>query len=406
MNQLSHRIMEMSESETLAMATRSRKLQEKGIDIINLSIGEPDFNTPEFIKAAAKKALDDNITHYTPVAGFKSLREAISLKLKRDNNLDYNPEQIIVSTGAKQSIANAMMSIVNPGEEVLVATPYWVSYREIIKMAGGKPVYVNTHIENHFKVTPEDIKSRMTHKTRAFIFSSPGNPTGTVYSKQELEALANTFAQYPDVYIISDEIYELINFESHHESIAQFDKIKNQVILINGVSKGFAMTGWRIGYMAAHKTIADAAEKFQGQITSGTNAIAQKAALAALLKKPDELTDLAVMRQAFKKRRDLILDKLNKINGFKTYIPEGAFYIFPDISSYFGATYKGKIIRDANDFTDFLLETAHVAVVTGQAFGDNNCIRISYATSEDLLTEAMDRIHKAVAQLKTQVETS
>lgn len=396
MSQVADRINHLSESQTLAMARRSRELQQAGVDIISLSLGEPDFDTPDFVKVAANKAIADNFSHYTPVNGFQDLREAISTKFKRDNNLVYTPEEIVVSTGAKQSIANVMLSLVNPGDEVIVPAPYWVSYIEIIKMAEGIPVIIEAGIDNDFKVTADQIKKVITAKTKLMIFSTPCNPTGSVYSKNELAAIAKVMERHADFYVICDEIYEHINFVGHHESLAQFDAIKNQVITINGVSKGFAMTGWRIGYIGAPKWIADACTKIQGQVTSGTCSIAQKAAKAAVSESPAVLSD---MIKAFQKRRDLVLDLLNEIPGMKTNIPEGAFYVFPDISSFFGKSYNGKEIKNANDLSLFLLDEAKVALVTGEAFGNPNCIRISYAASEKVLEEAMKRIKEALSKI-------
>jgi len=400
MNILSNRIQSLGESETLAMSKRSREMQARGYNIINLSIGQPDFFTPDFIKDAAKQAIDDNITYYPPVAGFQSLRQAIAEKLLRDNGLSYSPSQIVVSTGAKQAIANIMMSLVNPGDDVLVPVPYWVSYREIIRLAEGNPIYIATDIQNAFKVTAQDIEKSITEKTKVIIFSSPCNPTGGVYTAGELEALARVFAKYPQLYIISDEIYELINFEGRHSSIATFSAILDRVIVINGVSKGFAMTGWRLGYSASEKSIAAAAEKYQGQITSGASSISQMAAEAALKVNPSDVEETGIMHKAFRQRRDLLIEKLNEIAGFKTYVPKGAFYIFPDVSSLFGKSFNGKVIADSLELADFLLEEALVAVVPGSAFGDPNCIRISYATSEKELTEATARIKEAVEKLQ------
>jgi len=392
MEVLSNRINNLSESETLAMARRSRELVAKGVDVINLSIGQPDFNTPDFVKDAAKVALDENYTTYTPVSGYVELREKIVLKLSRDNNLDYSVDQIVVSTGAKQALANVIMSLVNPGDEVIVPTPYWVSYRELIKLAEGKGVYITTKIENDFKITPEEIEEAINEKTKVFLFNSPNNPSGTIYTKDELKAIADVFAKYPNVFIISDEIYELINFDGKHESIAQFNEIKDRVIIINGVSKGFAMTGWRLGYSVSSKEIAKACDKFQGQITSGTSSISQRAAISALEADPKKLESIKTMLTSFHKRRDLLIDGLNKIEGFKTNVPPGAFYVFPDVSSFFGKKYQGKEIKDCVDFCDLVLDVAHVAIVPGSAFGDTNCIRFSYAASEENLKEALVRI--------------
>lgn len=400
MNTLSKRIQSLAESETLAMTRRSRELAAKGHDIVNLSIGQPDFFTPAFIKEAAKKGIDDNITYYPPVAGFKELRESIANKLTRDNNLDYDPSQIVVSTGAKQSIANTVMSLIDPGDDVIVPVPYWVSYREIIRLAGGNTVFINTSIENDFKVTPDELEASITDKTKLIIFSSPCNPTGSVYSREELKQLAALFEKYPGLYIISDEIYELINFNSHHESIARFEAIKDRVIVVNGVSKGFAMTGWRLGYLAANPEIAKATEKFQGQITSGASSISQMAAKAALDAIPENVKEKEEMLKAFLKRRDLLIDGLNQIEGIKTNVPAGAFYIFPDVSALFHKSYKGEPIENSNRLSDFLLNEGHVATVPGTAFGDPNCIRISYATSEEQLKEALNRIGQALGKLK------
>lgn len=400
MNTLSHRIQSLGESETLAMTKRSRELAARGHDIVNLSIGQPDFFTPLFIKEAAKKAIDENITYYPPVAGFKELRQSIAHKLKRDNNLDYDFSQIVVSTGAKQALANAVMSLIDPGDEVIVPVPYWVSYREIIKLAGGKAVYVETNIENDFKVTPAEVEKAITDKTRLMIFSSPCNPTGSVYSREELKNLASLMEDYPGIFIISDEIYELINFEGKHETIAQFENIRDRVILVNGVSKAFSMTGWRLGYLASNKEIAKATEKFQGQVTSGASSISQMAAKAALDVPPEKVREKKEMLQAFLRRRNLLLDGLKEIKGIKTNVPAGAFYIFPDISALFGKHYEGEIIENSTQLSDFLLNEAHVATVPGTAFGDPKCIRISYATSEEQLKEALRRIAEAVDKLK------
>jgi aspartate aminotransferase len=391
MSKLSSRITNLSESQTLAMTKKSRELQAQGRDIINLSIGEPDFDTPLFVKEAAKLAIDNNYTHYTPVAGYLDLRKAISTKFKRDNNLNYTPEQIIVSTGAKQSIANAVLSLINPGEEVIVPIPYWVSYIETIKLAEGVPVTMPTTIDSNFKITPEQLKKAITPKTKMIIFSTPCNPSGSVYSKAELKALAEVVIQFPDVYILSDEIYEYINFVGKHESIAQFDFIYDRVITVN------AMTGWRIGYLGAPKWISDACDKMQGQFTSGASSIAQMAALEAVKANPEVTFG---MRDAFRKRRDLVLGLLNEIPGIKTNVPEGAFYIFFDISSYFGKSFENYTIKNSSDLSMYLLESGNVALVSGDAFGDDNCIRFSYATSEDKLIEAVKRVKEAMVKLK------
>lgn len=396
MSQVADRINHLSESQTLAMARRSRELQQAGIDIISLSLGEPDFDTPNFVKKAANEAIANNFTHYTPVNGYLEVRQAVSEKFKRDNNLNYSPDEIVISTGAKQSITNVMLSIVNPGDEVIVPAPYWVSYIEIIKMAEGIPVIIEAGIEQDFKVSAEQIEAAITPKTKMMIFSTPCNPTGSVYGKQELKEIAEVMKRNPNFLVISDEIYEHINFVNQHQSLAQFSEIKDQVITINGVSKGFAMTGWRIGYIGAPKWIADACTKIQGQVTSGTCSIAQKAAQAALLASPAVLKE---MQTAFRNRRDLVLELLQKIPGVKTNTPEGAFYVFPDVSSFFGKSFNGRTIENANDLSLFLLDEAKVALVTGEAFGNPNCIRISYAASESVLTEALKRIQTALAKI-------
>jgi aspartate aminotransferase len=400
MNFLSDRINQLAESETLAMTRRSRELRAQGFDVINLSIGEPDFNTPEHIKTAAKLAIDQNYTHYPPVPGYPELRQAIANKLKRDNNLVYSPEQIVVSTGAKQSLANAILCLINPGDEVLIPAPYWVSYKEIIKLAEAKGVFIDGKIDQDFKVTPEQIEAAITPKTKLFLFSSPCNPTGSVYSYGELKAISEVFEKYPHVFIISDEIYEHINFLGHHESIAQFEKIRDRVIIINGVSKGFAMTGWRLGYMAACIEISKACDKLQGQITSGTCSITQRAAITAMETDPAQSAEIKNMVQAFHYRRDLALALLKEIPGLKTNVPDGAFYLFPDVVKYFGKSFESKVIHSSTDLCDYLLDTAHVALVPGVAFGSIDCIRISYATSEDSLREAIRRIAEALAKLK------
>lgn len=394
---LSERINQLSESQTIQMAKKCRELAAQGFDVINLSFGEPDFHTPEFIKEAAKKALDDNFTYYTPVPGYPELRKAISAKLKRENNLDYGFDQIVVGTGAKQAIANAVMCLVNPGDEVVVPTPYWVSYSEVIKLAEGTPVFIKGTVEQDFKINAEQLEAAITPKTRLFMFSSPCNPTGSVYSKEELRSLAAVFEKYPEVYILSDEIYEHINFIEQHESIAQFEAIKDRVVIINGLSKAYAMTGWRMGYLAANKEIAQACEKMQGQITSGTCSIAQRAGIAAY---EGGLESVIAMRDAFHKRRDIVYELLKAIPGLKTNLPQGAFYFFPDVSYYLGKSFEGKIMENATDLCMYLLEKAYVAVVTGEAFGEDNAIRISYAASEEALREAMKRIAATLAQLK------
>jgi len=396
MTSVSDRINRLSESQTLAMTRKSRELIAQGKDVINLSIGEPDFDTPEFIKEAAKKAVDDNFTHYPPVPGFQDLREAISAKFKRDNNLDYSPGQIVVSTGAKHSIVNVVLSIVNPGDEVLLPSPYWVSYLEMIKMAEGIPVQLSSGIDNNFKTSPEQIAQAITSKTKLLMFSSPCNPTGSVYNKEELKGIAEIIAQHENIYIISDEIYEHIIYSGKHESIAAFDFIGDQVITVNGVSKGFAMTGWRIGYIGAPEWITKACVKLQGQFTSGASTISQKAATAAIAADPSS-TEL--MRETFKKRRDLLLELLKEIPGIKTNVPDGAFYVFPDVSHYFGTKHGEVVIQNATDLTMYLLEAANVALVSGEAFGEDGYIRISYACSDEKLKEAVNRIAEALAKL-------
>ena len=387
--QIANRVSALSESETLQMAKLSRELKAQGKDIIDLSLGEPDFDTPVFIKDAAKKALDDGFTKYSPVAGFLDLRKAIADKFSRDNQLTFTPEQIVVSTGAKQSIANAVLALINPDEEVIVPSPYWVSYREMVKMAGGKLVKVNTQLDNEFKLTGKELASAITSKTKLFIYSSPCNPTGAVYSKEELHQLALVLSKYPEIIVISDEIYEYINFIGKHESIAQFEELKDRVVIVNGCSKGFAMTGWRLGYIAAPLAIAKACEKIQGQFTSGTNSIAQRAAFAAL---NGGLIETNKMRDAFNRRRKLVEGLLNNIPGVKCNHPDGAFYFFPDVSFYFGKKYKQYEIKNADDLCMFLLYEGDISIVTGSAFGNENCVRISYATSDEKLVAAMERI--------------
>ena len=397
---LANRIQYLAESETLAMSRKSRELKAEGHDVINLSLGEPDFFTPDYIKNAAKAGIDQNFTFYSPVAGYEDLRKAICVKLKRDNNLDYDPNQIVVSTGAKQSIANVMLSLINPGDEVLVPAPYWVSYKEIIKVAEGKAVFIPASIENNFKVTPQQLEAAITPKTRMLIYSSPCNPTGSVYTREELKGIAEVIFKYPEITIIADEIYEHINFVGKHESICQFDFIKDRVVLINGVSKGYAMTGWRIGFIAAPLAIAKACDKLQGQFTSGASSIAQRAALTAFITEPSSTSDMAIMQKAFRERRDLMLKLLAEIPGIKLNHPDGAFYIFPDISWYFGKSDGTITIKNANDLCMYLLNKVFVALVPGDAFGDPNCLRFSYATSTDKLTEAARRIKAVLGELK------
>ena len=401
MTTLANRINYLAESETLAMSRKCRELKAEGKDVINLSLGEPDFNTPDYIKNAAKEAIDKNFTFYPPVPGYEDLRKAICTKLSRDNQLDYSPAQIVVSTGAKQSIANVVLSLVNPGDEVLIPAPYWVSYKEIIKVAEGKAVFIPAKIENEFKVKPEQIEAAISPKSKLLIFSSPCNPTGSVYSKGELEGIAKVLAKYPGIFIIADEIYEHINFIGKHESIAQFDFIRDRVIIVNGVSKAFAMTGWRIGYIAAPLEIAKACDKLQGQFTSGACSIAQKAALMAEITPPDT-KEILEMKKAFRERRDLMLQMLGEIPGMIVNHPDGAFYIFPDISYYFGKSSGTVKINDATDLCDYILNTVFVALVPGNAFGDPNCIRFSYATSKENLIEAVRRIKEALSKLKSE----
>ncbi len=398
-NMLSDRINRLAESETLAMTRRCRELKEKGVDVINLSIGQPDFNTPEYIKDAARKALEQNFTGYPPVSGYADLKNAVCFKLKRDNNLEYQPSQVVVSTGAKQALANTILSLINPGDEVILPTPYWVSYRELIKLAEGIAVTIPATVANDFKITPEQLENAITPKSRMFLFSSPCNPTGSVYSRSELEALVKVFEKYPDIYIVSDEIYELINFNGKHESIAQFESVRNRVVIINGVSKGFAMTGWRLGYSVSSPQIAAACDKLQGQITSGASSISQKAAVAALMTDPSISEELQNMVRVFKTRKELFFNLLCEIPGFITNNPEGAFYFFPDVTSYFGKKDGYHVIENSTDLCNYLIDSAFVATVPGDAFGNPDCIRLSYATSEKDLVEAGRRIKEALAKL-------
>ena len=400
MNILSNRILNMAESETLAMTAKARELKAQGKDVISLSIGEPDFNTPDVVKEAAKKAIDDNFTHYPPVPGYPDLREAISKKFKRDNNLDYKPEQIVVSTGGKQSIYQVVQCLVNPGDEVIIPTPYWVSYKEIVRVAEGKCVYVKTDIENDFKVTPEQLEAAITPKTKLIMFSSPSNPTGMLYTKEELRGIADVVARHENIFVMSDEIYEHINFGGKHESIAQFPDVKERVVTVNGVAKGFAMTGWRIGFIGAPLAIAKACNKLQGQVTSATCSIAQMATIRAMEMDPATSEDIINMRNIFRQRRDMVYELLREIPGLKVRMPQGAFYFFPDVSSYYGKSFNGTKIENSTDMAFYLLNEANVATVMGSAFGDDDCIRLSYATSEDLLREAVRRIKEALANLK------
>ncbi len=391
----SERVQKMEISATLAMAAKARELKNEGKDIIGLSLGEPDFTIPEFIKESAKQAIDENYNSYSPVDGYADLKQAIALKFKRDNGLTYGLDQIVVSTGAKQSLYNVAMAIINPGDEVILPAPYWVSYRDIVKLADGVPVEVKTTIDADFKMTPEQLRAAITDKTRMLWFSSPCNPSGSFYHQSELEALAEVLQDHPNIIVVSDEIYEHINFSKEsHASIASIPSLYDRVVTVNGVSKAFAMTGWRIGYIGAPAWIAKACNKLQGQVTSGANAIAQRAVITAL---EAPVSKIDYMIEAFHQRRDLVLKLLGSIPGFKLNVPEGAFYVFPDISEYFGKTLRGKTINNASDFSLYLLEEAGVATVTGEAFGDSNCIRISYAASEDSLKEAIHRISEALS---------
>ncbi|MBF9253925.1 pyridoxal phosphate-dependent aminotransferase [Pontibacter sp. 172403-2] len=394
---LSDRITALAESQTIAMAKKARELTAQGYDMINLSFGEPDFQTPQYIKDAAKKAIDDGFTFYTPVPGYPELRQAIVDKFKRDNNLDYKPENIVVSTGAKQSIANAVMCLVNPGDEVIIVSPYWVSYEEIVKLAEGVPVPVQGSLENDYKITADQLENAITSNTKLVMYSSPCNPTGAVFNEEELLAIARVLQKHPQVYVIADEIYEYINFEGQHASLAAFDFIKDRVITVNGFSKGYAMTGWRVGYLAAHKDIAAACDKMQSQITSGTCSIAQKAATAALQGGKESALE---MTEAYRRRRDLVLALMAEIPGFKTSVPDGAFYVFPDVSYYFGKRYDDKVINSADDLSMYLLTDAHVALVSGEAFGAPQSIRFSYAITDEKLEEALHRIKSSLAKLQ------
>ena len=394
MSLLSDRVLNMSTSATLAMAAKARELKAEGKDIIGLSLGEPDFNTPDFIKEAAIEAVNQNFNSYTPVDGYVALKEAIITKFKRDNNLNYTLPQIVVSTGAKQSLANVASVMLNAGDEVILPCPYWVSYSDIVKLNDGVPVEVQTSIENDFKMTAEQLEAAITPKTKMIWYSSPCNPSGSVYSKEELRSLADVLQKYPNIIVVSDEIYEHINFKGDHFSMAQFEDMYDRTVTVNGVSKAFAMTGWRIGYIGAPDWIARACTKMQGQITSGANCIAQRAVITAL---EAPASTVQYMVDEFKVRRKLILDLISEIDGFKANEPEGAFYVFPDVSAYFGKTIKGKTINNATDMSLFLLEEALVATVTGEAFGNPDCIRISYAASQDNIKEAIKRIKEALS---------
>ncbi len=396
MHKLANRIANLDESATIKMAQMTRELKRQGKDIIDLSLGEPDFETPEPIREAAKKAIDDGFTHYTPVAGYLDVREAISAKFKRENGLTYTADQIVISTGAKQSIINAVLCLVNPGDEVILPAPFWVSYSAMVKLAEGKIVELPTDIEGDFKITPAQLENAITPKTKMIIFSSPCNPTGTVYTKDELLALAEVIRKHENLYVISDEIYEHINFTSAHASIAQFDFIYDRVITVNGLSKAFAMTGWRLGYLGGPQWIAKACDKIQGQFTSATCSVTQRATIEAL---NGDLSASEEMKKAFIRRRDLVYGMLKNIKGLKFNLPQGAFYFFPDVSNYFGRSYNGTTIENADDLAMYLLNEGNISVVTGSAFGDKNCIRFSYATSDDKLVEAMRRMEIALEKL-------
>jgi aspartate aminotransferase len=393
---LSSRLDLFAEPETLKMAKLGRELRAKGIDVIDLSLGEPDFDTPVHIKDALKKAVDDNYSHYTPVAGYPDLREAVCTKLKRGNNLDYKPENILVSTGAKQSLANVVMAVVDKGDDVVIPTPYWVTYSEIVKLAEGKVTLVRTSIVNKYKLTAAELEAAITPSTKLFIFSSPCNPSGSIYSKDELAALAGVFRKHPNIFIISDEIYEYINFVGKHESIAQFEDLKDRIIIINGLSKGYAMTGYRLGYIAAHPDVIKACEKLQGQYTSGTNAVTQRGAIEALT---GDLAPSIAMNKEFGRRRKRMLQLLKAIPGIQIAEPDGAFYVFPVVTAYFGKKNGEEVIKDADDLCMYLLNTAHVSTVTGRAFGEPTCIRISFANSMEKIESAMQRISDALKKL-------
>lgn len=390
---LSDRVNTMALSATLAMAAKARELRAQGKDIISLSLGEPDFAVPDFVKEAAKEAIDQNYNKYSPVDGYLELKEAICEKFKKDNNLNYTPSQIIVSTGAKQCLSNVALAMLNPGDEVILPTPYWVSYSDITKIAGGVPVDIPTSLETHFKITPQQLEEAITPRTKMMWLSSPGNPSGVIYTREELEALAQVLRKYPNIFILSDEIYEHINYMGQHVSFAQIEGMYERTITVNGLSKAFAMPGWRMGYMGAPEWIVKACAKIQGQITSGANTIAQRASITAL-KAP--LSKIQYMIDEYRKRRDIVYQLLNDIKGLKTNLPDGAFYFFPDVSYYFGKTLRGKQIQNASDLSIYLLEEANVATVTGDAFGNSKCLRLSYATSEKDLREALRRIKEAL----------
>lgn len=396
MEHIATRIKTMLPSATLEMAQKSRELKQQGVDIISLSLGEPDFDTPDYIKEAGIRAIEKNYSKYPPVPGYMELREAIAHKLKRDNNLEYKPSQVVVSTGAKQSLANIFLSVLDPGDEVIIFAPYWVTYFEQVKLAEGVPVVIQSDISTDFKINVKELEEAITEKTKLVIFSSPCNPSGTVFTKEDLREIAQVIANYPKITIISDEIYELINFDGTHESIAQFPEVKEQTVIVNGVSKGFSMTGWRIGYIAAPQWLADACIKAQGQITSGTSTVSQMAALEAIANTPEKIR---YMVDEFKERKELVVAGLNEIEGVECNNPQGAFYVFPDVSSYFGKSYQGKTIRNASELALFILEQGQVSVVTGEAFGSDTTIRISYASSKESLVEAIKRIKNSLALL-------
>lgn len=397
MIKLAQRLNRVTEPQTIRMAKLSRELKSQGIDIIDLSIGEPDFGTPAHICEAASRAMAEGFTKYPPVAGFPELRQAICEKLLRENNLQYNPDQIIVSTGAKQALANVLLSVIDPGDEAIIPTPYWVTYSALVQLGEGKSVFVNTDISTDFKITPDQLEAAITDRSKVFIFSSPCNPTGTVYTQEELAALAEVFERHPEILIVSDEIYEHINYRGQHESIAQFESLKDRVVVVNGFSKGYAMTGWRLGYIAAPRYIAQACEKFQGQFTSGANSITQRAAITALNGTQEPTLE---MREAFQRRRDYVVSALREIPGVQINIPDGAFYAFPNISEFFGTSYGDSVINNDEDLSMYLLHVGHVSTVNGGAFGDPNCIRISFATSTDKLETAMGRMKEALGKLK------
>lgn len=397
MAELSNRLNRLAPSQTLAMSQKSGEMKAQGIDVINMSVGEPDFNTPDHIKEAAKKAVDENFSRYSPVPGYMDLRKAIVAKLKNENNLDYTTSEILVSSGAKQSVCNTVMALVNDGEEVIIPAPYWVSYPQMVKLAGGTPVIVNAGFEQNFKMTPEQLEAAITPKTRMLILCSPSNPTGSVYTKDELEALAEVIKRHDDLFVLADEIYEHINYVGKHESIAQFPGMKERTIIVNGVSKAYAMTGWRIGFIAAPEWIVKGCNKLQGQYTSGPCSVSQKAAEAAYTTSQE---CVETMRKAFERRRDLIVKLAKEIPGLEVNCPQGAFYLFPKCSGFYGKSYEGKTINNSTDLAMFLLEEGHVATVGGDAFGDPECFRMSYATSDDNIREAMRRVKETLAKLK------